>query len=150
MSGLVGEHIASAAIVQRGWGCGMVMQDDYDLIATKGRESYRVQVRSCQLSKRIKYSKRTMQFPVGKGKDKRFPSVDDYDILALVSSEQRGCFFMPISAIDRIKFTKPTSLFTPEREIDSWDQTIRILRDECTKQTALRDNRTRHGSSRNR
>lgn len=149
MSGLVGEHIATAAILQRGWSCGMVMQDDFDLIATKGRESYRVQVRSCQLSKRIKYSKRTMQFPVGKGSNKRFPTDDDYDMLALVSSEQRGCFFMPISDIDRIKLTKPSSLFTPEREIESWDSTIRILRNEFTKQTPMRNHRARNGSSSN-
>lgn len=150
MSGLVGEHLASAAILQRGWSCAMVMQDDFDLIATKGRESYRVQVRSCQLSKRKRYNQNTMQFQVGKGKDKRFPSADDYDILALVSSEQRGCFFMPMSAIDRIKYTKPLSLFSPEREIDSWDKTIRTLRDEHTQQTTMRNNRARYGSSSNR
>lgn len=152
-AGLVGEHLATAAILQRGWACSMAQQDAFDLIANMGRECYRVQVRSCCWSKRFvhnRQSKSTLQFPVGKGGNKRFPTYDDYDILCLVSSEQRGCFFMPISSVDKIKLTLPASHFSdPEREIDSWDQTIRILRDELTKSATMRNNRTRNGSSSN-
>jgi len=128
----------------------MAQQDAFDLIANMGRECYRVQVRSCCWSKRIKVArqgKHSLQFPVGKGGNKRFPTYDDYDILALVSSEQRGCFFMPVSSVDKIKLTLPTTYFdSPEREIDSWDQTIRMLRDELTQQTTMRNNRARNGS----
>ena len=152
-AGLVGEHLASAAILQRGWACSMAQQDAFDLIANKGRECYRVQVRSCCWSKRLgtqKQSTKSLQFPVGKGGNKRFPTGEDYDILALVSSEQRGCFFMPVSSVDKIKLTMPVSYFnSAEREIDSWDQTIRILRDELTQQTTMRNNRARNGSGSN-
>jgi len=32
-AGLIGEHIATAAILQRGWGCAMAQADGMDLIA---------------------------------------------------------------------------------------------------------------------
>jgi hypothetical protein len=54
---------------------------------------------------------------------------------------------MPVSSVDKIKLTMPVSYFnSAEREIDSWDQTIRILRNESTQQTTMRHHRARNGS----
>lgn len=148
-AGLVGEHIATAAILQRAWGCAMTQQDGFDLIAVNGRESYRVQVKSCALSFRPRQS---CQFIIGIGKSKRLPTREDWDIIALVSSEQRSVIFKPLWDAQQSKLTIPASYFTAEAEIESWEKTIRDLRNEkeFTKPPSLRHNKSGDGSGRHR
>lgn len=150
-AGLIGEHIAASAILQRGWSCSMCQQDGFDLIAINGRETYRVQVKACALSNRG-VRKNTLQFITGIGKEKRLPTKDDWDILACVSSESRAVIFMPISSVNLTKITKSINLFTPDAEYESWGRTIQELRNEkkITEPPPLRHNRTRDGSGRNR
>jgi len=130
-AGLIGEHIAASAILQRGWSAALCQQDGYDIIATLGVENYRVQVKACALSHRKQRGKpnaKTLQFPVGIGRNKRMPTQSDFDILCLVSSETRACLFMPIIGLNNQKLTKNIHLFSPEGEVDSWMQTIEVLR----------------------
>lgn len=132
-AGLIGEHIAASAILQRGWSAALCQQDGYDIIATLGLENYRVQVKACALSNRRSGGKpnaKTLQFPVGIGRKKRMPTREDFDILCLVSSETRACLFMPIIGLNKQKLTKSIHLFSPEGEIDSWDATIKVLRND--------------------
>ena len=98
-AGLVGEHIATAAILQRGWGCAMAQADGMDLIAWNKETGQKllVQVKSCQVSRTSKGNSAQFQLGLGGVKDregvkrKRLPNKNDYDLLALVSSEQRAC-----------------------------------------------------------
>jgi hypothetical protein len=152
-AGLIGEHIACQAVLQRGWACAMVQQDGFDLVAISpdGSQTYRVQVKACALSHRG-LRRNTLQFLTGLGKHKRLPTREDYDIIALVSSEQRAVFFMPISDIKLAKISKSKNFFNPDCELSSWEQTIEVLKNEkrITEQTTLRNHRSRNGSSRNR
>lgn len=130
-AGLIGEHIAASAILQRGWSAALCQQDGYDIIATHGLESYRVQVKACALSLRKKNGKphaKTLQFSIGIGRNKRMPTPLDFDILCLVSSETRACLFMPVIGLNKQKLTKNIHLFSPEGEADSWMKTIEVLR----------------------
>lgn len=142
-AGLIGEHIAASAILQRGWGVAHSPQDGWDLIAVQGREIYRVQVKACALSlrkSRGKPSKKSLQFIPGVGKTKRMPTREDYDIMCLVSSETRACLFMPIWEVKQAKITKSVFLFTPENEVESWEHTIEDLRnDRPAKPPSLRN-----------
>lgn len=137
MAGQVGEYIAAASILQQGWGVAIATQDSVDLVAWNKQTGQKVtiQVKSCQLSKS---SRNSLQFQLGLGgvkdrsgtKRKRLPNEMDFDILALVSSEQRACYFMPVTAIKQYKMNKPPSFFDkPYLESDSWEETIRILND---------------------
>ena len=131
-AGLVGEHIVSAAILQQGWGCAMAQADGMDLIAwnKKTGQKVLVQVKSCQFSRTTRNS---LQFQCGMGgvkdssgtKRKRLPNKSDFDILALVSSEHRACFFMAVDEISKFKISKPPSFFLdPHLESDSWKAAI--------------------------
>ena len=133
--GLVGECLAMASILQRGFGCAQAQQDAVDLVAWDKQNgmSYLVQVRSCQESRN---HKGRLYFQMGLGgmknvngvKKKRMPTRNDFDILALVSTEQRTCFFMPVTAINQHKITKLPSFFDdPEIERESWQQTLEVL-----------------------
>ena len=131
-AGLIGEHIACSAILQRGWGCAMAQADGMDLIAWNKQTGQKVlvQVKSCQLSRTTRNS---LQFQMGMGgvkdksgvKRKRLPNKNDFDILALVSSEHRACFFMAVTDVKQLKINKPPSFFLdPHLEEDSWDKAI--------------------------
>lgn len=150
-SGLIGEHIATAAILGRGWACAMVQQDGFDLVAINDQDAYRVQVKSCRITARTG-NRKSLQFPLGIGKEKRLPKRGDYDILACVSTEMRCVYFVPIFDIDVAKYTLKQSYFNPQFEQDSWEYTIQELTNEkkITKSPSLRYNRSRDGSSRNR
>lgn len=150
-AGLIGEHIAASAILQRGWACAMAQQDTFDLVAINNQETYKVQVKACAFSCRGG-NKRTLQFITGIGKHKRLPTRDDWDILACVSSEQRAVIFLPVSAVKLSKITLSINLFTPDEEYSSWAKTIEDLQYEkkFTKPPTLHNNRSRNGSSRNR
>ena len=143
-AGLAGEHIAAAAVIARGWGCGMCQQEGVDLIAFKEKENYRIQVKSCQLSK----SDRRLFFQTGIGRNKRLPTKSDYDILACVSAEQRTVWFQPVACIRDKKITKLPSFFAdPLIEAESWQKTLEYLNGN-TKQKAVRHNRSRNGAGR--
>lgn len=147
-AGLVGEHIAAAAILQRGWSASLCQQDNFDIIATQGRENYRVQVKACSLSHRP--GKKSLQFLPGIGRKKRLPTMDDWDILCIVSSETRAALFLPIVDVNSQKITKSINLFTPENEADSWERTIEVIRHEYSKSPPLHHSGLRYGFSRNR
>ena len=147
-AGLVGEHIAAAAILQRGWSASLSQQDGFDIIATRGRENYRVQVKACSLSHRP--GKKSLQFLPGIGRNKRLPTMDDWDILCVVSAETRAALFLPIVKVNSQKLTKSISLFTPENEADSWDQTIEVIRHEYSKSPPVHYTGPRIGPSSNR
>jgi len=132
-AGLIGEHIAAAAILQRGWGCALSQSDGMDLIAWNKQTGQKllVQVKSCQVSRTSRGNSAQFQLGLGGVKDKagvkrkRLPTRQDYDLLALVSSEQRACFFMAVDDVKQLKINKPVSFFdNPDIEADSWDKAL--------------------------
>lgn len=139
-AGLVGEAIAMASILQKGWGCAMAQTDFIDLICWSKQtgEKYLVQVKSCQVSRSDKRDKLNFHtgiggVKVGNIKKKRLPTKHDYDILALVSVEHRSVLFYPIYSVDKCKMTRYSNMFTdPEYEYDTWHNTIEVL-NEYTK-----------------
>lgn len=130
-SGLVGEHIAAASVLMRGWRVAMAQQDCVDLIAWHPQTSavLRIQVKACQSSRQSSVGNRNrVRFMTGLGGNKRLPSKKDYDILACVSSEQRTVWFVPVTAIDCKKITKHTDFFeNDDIERDSWVHCLDIL-----------------------
>lgn len=146
--GLIGEHIAAASILQQGWRCAFAQMDSVDLFAWLPDSNKRllIQVKSCQLSR----TESRLHFQLGVGgvkqvdgkKKKRLPTRADFDIIALVSSEQRACFFMPVTAIKGMKITKAAAFFEQtDLEPDSWTHSVGVIDEISTKQTTLRDNR---------
>ena len=131
-AGLVAEYLAAASILQRGWGVALASQDSVDLVAWNRDTGQRflVQVKSCQLSRGNKYR---LEFNVSIGGDKRLPKRSDFDIIALVSVEQRAVFFLPVasSKIKRMN-RKPSFFDNPDLEEDSWQKTIEELQNELT------------------
>lgn len=131
-AGLIGEHIASAAILQRGWGCAMSQSDGMDLIAWNKQTGQKllVQVKSCQVSRTSRGNSAQFQLGMGGVKDKggvkrkRLPTKNDYDLLALVSSEHRACLFMAVDDVKQLKINKPVSFFNPDMEAESWDRAL--------------------------
>jgi len=136
-AGLVGEAIAMAAKLQKGWGCAMAQTDFVDLIcwSKKTGEKYLVQVKSCQVSRSDKQNKLSFHtgiggVKVGRVKKKRLPTKNDYDILVLVSVEHRSVLFYPIYSVNQCKMTRYSHMFTdPELEYDTWHKTIEALND---------------------
>ena len=136
-AGLIGEHIATAAILQKGWGCAMAQADGMDLVAWNRETGQKllVQVKSCQVSRTSRGNSAQFQLGLGGVKDrdgvkrKRLPTRQDYDLLALVSSEHRACLFMAVCDVKQHKINKPVSYFeNPDIEQESWDKALeRIL-----------------------
>ncbi len=131
-AGLVAEYLAAASILQRGWGVALASQDSVDLVAWNRDTGQRflVQVKSCQLSRGNKYR---LEFNVSIGGDKRLPKRSDFDIIALVSVEQRAVFFLPVTSIKIKRMNRKPSFFdNPDLEEDSWQKTIEELQNELT------------------
>jgi hypothetical protein len=131
-SGLVGEYIAAAAVLCRGWRVAMAQQDSVDLVAWHPNTSavLRIQVKSCQASRQIEGGRvrNRVHFQTGLGGKKRLPTEADYDILACVSSEQRTVWFIPIGSVTNKKIKRHTDFFDdPDLERDSWAKCLEVL-----------------------
>lgn len=131
-SGLVGEHIAAAAVLQQGWGVAMASQDSVDLVAWNKETGQKilVQVKSSQISRG---NPNRLEFQLGLGGKKRLPTIADFDIIALVSSEQRAVYFLPVTSVRIKKMNKRPAFFeNPDLERDSWQKSIEAI-NELTK-----------------
>jgi len=131
-AGLVAEYLAAASILQRGWGVALASQDSVDLVAWNKDTGQRflVQVKSCQFSRGNKYR---LEFNVSIGGNKRLPIRSDFDIMALVSVEQRSVFFLTVSSINVKRMNRTPAFFeNPDLESDSWQKTIEELQNELT------------------
>ena len=131
-AGLVAEYIAAASILQQNWGVALASQDSVDLVAWSKETGQRflVQVKSCQFSRGNRYR---LEFNLSIGGDKRLPNRLDFDIMALVSVEQRTVFFLPVTSIKTKRMNRTPEFFErPDIEADSWQKTIEELQNELT------------------
>lgn len=126
-TGLIGEYIAAAAILNLGWRVSMAQQDRVDLVAWKNETAFiRVQVKTASLLSNNGRAARH-HFQLGHGcKTKHLPKPSDYDVLCLISPDARRALFMPHPICQRSMRVSP-SRFTPEAEIESWDKAIAVV-----------------------
>lgn len=152
-SGLAGEYIAAASVIARGWRVAMAQQDAVDLIAwhPDTGDMMRIQVKSCQASRQGSGHTRRVNFQTGLGGRKRLPTLSDFDILAMVSTEQRVVWYLPVTSVNLKKYQKPTSFFeTPNLESDSWASAVEIINETSSKSQTVHNHqrRRRDGSDR--
>jgi hypothetical protein len=91
--GLIGEYICAVSLLGLGWKVSMAQQDSVDLIAWKGDQYLRVQVKSASL--RLEKSRITAiyHFNNGSGRNKKVKGIESYDILAHVGINHRRVVF---------------------------------------------------------
>lgn len=127
-TGLIGEHIALAAIMTAGWKATHCPMDRIDVLAFLDQTFVRVQVKTATAAIKGHHRSPSCHFQLGHGcKSKKLPTKDDYDVLCLVSRDARRCLFMPIVAVRQFSMRVSPSRFTPEAEIESWDKAIAVL-----------------------
>jgi len=152
-SGLAGEYIAAASVLARGWRVALAQQDAVDLVAwhPETGQMLRIQVKACQASRQGAGHRKRVHFQTGLGGKKRLPTISDFDILAMVSTEQRVVWYLPVTSVNVKKYTRPISFFeTPDIESDSWAQAVEIINETSSKSQTVHNNqrRRRHGSDR--
>lgn len=150
-SGLAGEYIAAASVLARGWRVALAQQDAVDLVAwhPETGQMLRIQVKACQASRQGSGHTHRVHFQTGLGGKKRLPTLSDFDILAMVSTEQRVVWYLPVTSVNTKKFTKPTSFFeTPNLESESWAKAVEIIDETTSKpQTMYHHKRRRRAGS---
>ena len=126
-TGLIGEHIALAAIMSNGWKATHCPMDRIDVLAFSGQTFIRVQVKTASLLSNSGRSARH-HFQLGHGcKTKHLPKPSDYDVLCLISPNARRALFMPVTRIQQRSMRLPASRFTPSEEAESWDKAVAVI-----------------------
>ena len=91
--GLIGEYVTAASLLQMGWRVSLAAQDKVDLVCWSEREFLRVQVKSATLKPKSKTTY-GYHFQLASGTNKKIlPTVDDYDMLACCSINDRRVVF---------------------------------------------------------
>jgi hypothetical protein len=125
---LIGEHIAAGAILQMGWRVSMCQQTAIDLLAFKDDTFLRIQAKAANAYLPSSRRNPSHQFQLGHGGKKRSPTIEDYDIVALVKPDTRRCLFMPVTSVLRNKTKRVSpSRFTLENEADSWHHAVSVI-----------------------
>jgi len=133
-TGLIGEYLAAASIMERGWRVSMAQQDKVDLVAWYDDEFLRVQVKSASLIKARHHQTAGYHFQLASGngttKAKTLPTVQDYDILLLCAVNSRRCVAFATEQVNQqSKRVKASYFEKPDIEADSWDRAVQIVRE---------------------
>lgn len=128
-TGLIGEHIVAAVLLDLGWRAVLAQQDKIDLFAFKDEMSIRVQVKSSRLRKKNRTNGPGYQFQCGSGSAKKtLPTVEDYDVLALCAIDRRRCVFYPVESLrQKTKRFMPRYFDDPFIEQESFEKALAIL-----------------------
>ena len=133
-TGLIGEYVAAAAILGLGWRVSMAQQDRVDMVAWQGDTFLRVQAKTASLLRDKDGRPPRHHFQLGHGcKSKHLPSRDPdtgaypYDVLCLVSPNERRCLFIPVTSIRQFSMRLSPSRFNAEAEADSWDKAVSVV-----------------------
>jgi len=122
-SGRIAEFLACAIIEDLGWQVSLCQQTGFDLIAFKDQDCVRIQVKGSHIKKH--FTKNGIQFVIGMGKDKRLPSIKDYDIACLVSIEHRKAYFLHMNQIKKKTIRKRVDYFYKDNlEESTWNEAI--------------------------
>jgi hypothetical protein len=146
-TGLMGEYIAAATVLQFGFKVSLAQQDKVDAVFwDDANDFYRVQVKTASLSAERGNRAPVYHFQLGHGcKTKHLPTEEDYDLLCLVGAEHRRTLWMPIWSVRQYtKRVQAKLLDEAEAERASFFkaiETVRQVRDgrrEAQRRTNLR------------
>ena len=128
-TGLQGEYIALAAILDLGWKAGHAPMDGIDVVAWRDNDFMRVQVKSARLRKQRDRGALTYHHQLGSGRDKKArPDQRVYDILARVAIDQRRVFFSAACGINKLSERRSPEFYArPDLEEDSWQRAVAIV-----------------------
>ena len=124
-TGLMGEMIATASVIDNGWGVSHCPQDGFDLLAFKDDCFIRIEVKTVNRSKGAGYKKPTYHFNCCKGgAGKRLINRSDADAVALCNPDERLVLWLPVTAVSFKTRRIVPSAFTRRAEMDSWDKMV--------------------------
>ena len=132
-TGLIGEYIASAAVLSLPGilGASLAQQDKVDMVAWDDVGFLRVQVKAGRLRHERDRRLPCYHFNYGTGVRKKKPQRGDYDIVASVAIEKRRVIFTALDALNAVTRRYSTKRFDdPDVEIDSWFEALAIVRGE--------------------
>jgi len=128
-TGLAGEYLTAAVILELGWRVSPAQQDSVDLVAWNSDGVFmRVQVKSAHL-RRQKHHNPCYQFQNGSGRVKKtLPSLEQFDILAHCAIDARKVHFQAACCVNQYSQRRPLGWFeTPDLELDSWERAYEIV-----------------------
>ena len=130
-TGLIGEHIACAALLSLPGieGAALAQQDKIDLVAWDYLGFIRIQVKSAQLRQESDGRQPTYHFNYGSGLRKKMPQRGEYDILATVAIEKRRVIFTALEDLKVVsKRINPKRFDDPDVEINTCATALAIVR----------------------
>ena len=100
--------------------------EGYDIIATRGRDVMRVQVKATRIVQRAGQG---YQWQVSKGKPKQSLALDDCDVVALVALDVRKAVFIAVAELSEqlTKRVSTNTMLSPGYENDSWETALSHL-----------------------
>jgi len=131
-TGLMGEYIAAATVLQFGFKVSLAQQDKVDAVFwDDANEFYRVQVKTSHLVKNERNRSPVYHFQLGSGsKAKHLPSEEDFDLLCFVGAEHRRTLWMPVWSVRQYtKRVQAKLLNEAEAERASFFKAIEIVRE---------------------
>jgi hypothetical protein len=130
-TGLQGEFITLAAILDLGWKAGHAPMDGVDVIAWSGNDFMRVQVKSARLRKQRDRGALTYHHQLGSGRDKKTrPDQRVYDILARVAIDQRRVFFVAACGVNKLSERRSPEFYAQhDLEESSWLRAVEIVKE---------------------
>jgi len=135
-TGLQGEFITLAAILDLGWKAGHAPMDGVDVIAWQGNDFMRVQVKSARLRKQRDRGALTYHHQLGSGRTKKIrPDQRVYDILARVAIDQRRVFFSAACGINKLSERRSPEFYAQhDLEESSWLRAVEIVKETRNEQ----------------
>ncbi len=128
-TGLMGEHLAAAAIIDLGYRAIPCPQDGIDLLAFRENIFIRVQVKSARLRKQRDRGTPCYHHQLGSGRDKKTKADPrTFDVLARVAIDQRRVWFTAAFSVDKLSERKSAEFFAqPDLEAYSWNRAVQTV-----------------------
>ena len=124
-TGLMGEMIAGASVIDNNWSVSHCPQDGCDLLAWQGDQFIRIEVKTANICKGIGYKTPTYHFNCGKGgSGKRLLNRNDCDALALCNPDKRLVLWLCVNRVSFKTRRLSPDAFTRRAEMDSWDKMV--------------------------
>ena len=100
--------------------------EGYDIIATRGRDIMRVQVKTTRIVQRAGQG---YQWQVCKGGQKQTLTLNDCDVVALVALDVRKAVFIAVGELSGqlTKRVSASTMLSPGYENDSWETALSYL-----------------------
>jgi len=132
-TGLIGEHIACAAVLSMPgiMGAAMAQQDKIDLLAWDDAGYLRIQVKSRNILPEADGRTPCYHFNYGMGLNKKKAARGSYDIIASVAIDRRKVIFTALGCVGTVsKRIRARRFDDPDVEIDSWRHALAVVRGE--------------------